>query len=74
MLITVFLHIWPKGHWEPRNEVESLSADERLGEFETGTFRFWLQHLNPLGHLLLSTFIFAVLYDFIQTKINNMYL
>ena len=46
----VFLHFQPKGHREHRNEVGSLSLDERLVGFELGTFRFLLQRLNPLGH------------------------
>ena len=39
MLITLFLHIRPKGHWEPHSEVGSLSPAERVG-IEPGTFRF----------------------------------
>ena len=50
MLITAFLHVRPEGHWEPRNEVGSLSPAECLVGFEPGTFRFLLQHLNLLGH------------------------
>ena len=51
MLIpTFFLHIWPKGQWEPRSKVGSLSLPECLVGFELGTFWFWLQHLNPLAH------------------------
>ena len=50
MLITVFVHIWPEGHRELPNDVGSLSLAERLAGFEPGTFRFLLQHLNPLGH------------------------
>ena len=50
MLITAFIHIWPKGHREPCNEVGSLSPAERLASFELGTFRFLLQRVNPLGH------------------------
>ena len=42
MLITVFVHIQPEGHREPRNEVGSLSPAERLVGFEPGTFQFWL--------------------------------
>ena len=49
MLITAFVHVRPEGHREPRNEVGSLSPAERLAGFEPGTFRFWLQRLNPLG-------------------------
>ena len=40
MLITAFLHILPEGHWEPRDEVGSLSMAKRLVGFELGTFRF----------------------------------
>ena len=47
MLIIAFLHIQPEGHREPRNEIGSLSPAEHLVEFEPGTFRFLLQHLNP---------------------------
>ena len=43
MLITVFVHIRPEGHWEPHNEVGSLSPAECLGGFELGTFWFLLQ-------------------------------
>ena len=50
MLITCVLHIWPEGRREPRSGVGSLSPAERLAGFEPGTFRFWSQHLNPLGH------------------------
>ena len=50
MLITAFVHVWPESHREPRNEVGSLSLPEHLAGFELGTFRFWLQRLNPLGH------------------------
>ena len=50
MLITAFELFRPKGHREPRNEVESLSPTERLVGFEPGTFRSLSQRLNPLGH------------------------
>ena len=50
MLITAFLHIWPERHRELRNEVGFLSPAERLVGLETRTFRFWLEHLNPLNH------------------------
>ena len=36
MLITVFIHIRPKGHREPHNKVGSLSAAKRLTGFESG--------------------------------------
>ena len=51
MLITVFYQFWPEGHWEPFNESASLSPAEHLVGFKIGTFWFWLQRLNPLGHL-----------------------
>ena len=50
MLITAFVQVRPESHREPRNEVGSLSTAERLVGFDPGTFRFWLQRLNPLGH------------------------
>ena len=50
MLITCILHIQPIGHRKPHNEVGSLSLVEHLVGFELGTFWFWSQHLNPLGH------------------------
>ena len=52
MLITTFELIRPEGHREPRNEVGSPSLAEHLAGFEPGTFRFYSQHLNPLGHPL----------------------
>ena len=55
MLITaVFFTFLTQGHWEPRNEIGSLSPAERLVGFEPGTFRYLLQRLNPLGHSPLS--------------------
>ena len=51
LLIIVFVQVQPEGHWEPHNnEVGSLSLAECLAGFEPGTFQFWLQHLNLLGH------------------------
>ena len=47
MLIIAFVQVQPESHREPRNEVGSLSPVERLASFEPGTFRFWLQRLNP---------------------------
>ena len=44
------LHFRPEGHWEPCNEVGSLSQAERLGGVEPGAFSFLLERLNPLGH------------------------
>ena len=38
MLITAFYLCWPEGHWEPHNEVGSLSPFEHLGGFELGIF------------------------------------
>ena len=46
-------HFRPEGPKEPRNEVRSLSRVERLVVFEPGTFRFWFQRLNTLGHFPL---------------------
>ena len=40
MLITVFVHVRPEGHREPRNDVGALSPTERLVDFEPGIFRF----------------------------------
>ena len=34
MLITLFLHIWPKSHGQPRNKVGSLSLAKHLVGFE----------------------------------------
>ena len=50
MLITVFVQVRPEGHGECHNEVGSLNPVEHLAGFEPGTFQFWLQRLNPLGH------------------------
>ena len=50
ILIVCILHIRPEGYWEPRNEVGSLSSVKRLVGFEAGTFRFWSECLNQLGH------------------------
>ena len=52
MLVTYIFYIWPEEHGEPRSEVGSLSLAERLEGFEPGTFRFWSQRLNSLGHSL----------------------
>ena len=46
ILCSGFLHFWPKCH----QEVWSLSLAECLVGFEWGTFWFWLQCLNPVGH------------------------
>ena len=45
----IFTHT-AEGHGEPHSEVGSLSPVEHLVGFEPGTFWFWLQRLNPLGH------------------------
>ena len=50
MLIPAFVQGRPKGHWEPCSKVGSLSLAKHLAGFEPGTFWFWLQCLNPLGH------------------------
>ena len=34
ILISAFLQLWPKGHWEPRNEVGFLSLAEQVVGFE----------------------------------------
>ena len=49
--LNAFLQFWPESHRKLRNKVGSLSPTECLVGFETRTFRFWLQRLNPLGHL-----------------------
>ena len=36
----------PKGHWELRNEIGSLSPSERLFGRELGSFQFWSQWHN----------------------------
>ena len=38
MLVTGFYLCQPEGHWEPCNEVGSLSLAENLVGFELGTF------------------------------------
>ena len=50
MLITCILHIRPEGHREPHSKVGSLCLAKHLVRFGLGTFRFWSQCLNPLGH------------------------
>ena len=50
MLVTAFSHIWSEVHKEPRNKVGSQRLGECLVWFEPGTFWFWLQRLNTLGH------------------------
>ena len=40
MLITVFLHIQPKDHWEPHYEVGSLNPATKLVQFELRFFQF----------------------------------
>ena len=52
------LHFQPKGRWEPHSEVGSLSLTEHLVGFELGTFRFFLQYLNPLRPLFWPFFGF----------------
>ena len=52
MLTTAFLHFRSERHREPHNEVGSLSPSKYLVGFEPGTFRFFLQCLNPLDNSL----------------------
>ena len=49
--ITAFLHFRPKDYWMSCNEVGPLSLADCLVGFEWGTFWFWLQLLDPLGHV-----------------------
>ena len=51
MLISAFLHFWPKSHQEPHNEAGSLSQVMHMVGFELGTFWFLLKCLHPLGIL-----------------------
>lgn len=44
VLITAFELFQPEGHWEPRNQVGSLSWAEHLVGFELETFQFESQH------------------------------
>ena len=60
MLITCVLHIRPEGHWESHSEVGSLSPAECLVGFELGTFRFWSQCFNTLGHSFCTSNIFIL--------------
>ena len=57
MLITAFLHFWPEGHREPRNEVGFLSLAQHLVGFEPEILRSWLQRVNPLGYFLVHEFV-----------------
>ena len=50
MLIAFILHIRREGYRDPHSGVGSLSPAKGLVGFEPGTFRFWSQRLNPLGH------------------------
>ena len=50
ILITVFDLLWPKGHWEPCNQVGSQSMTEHLVGIELGAFQFWMKCLNPLEY------------------------
>ena len=45
-----FTYLTQRSRGDPHNEVGSLSPAEHLVGFEPGTFQFWSQHLNPLGH------------------------
>ena len=40
MLISVSINVRPEGHWEPRNEFETLRPVERLVGSELGIFCF----------------------------------
>ena len=62
MLITHLLRIRLEGHRQPRKKVESLSSTEGTIGFESKTFRFGTQRLNPLHHLLQLTFWFLYNY------------
>ena len=57
MLITELLHVRPKSHREPHNEVGSLSLAERLLGFELETFQFWWQCPNSLWHPRLEDWV-----------------
>ena len=50
MLIIAFLEFWHEGHWEPCNEVGTLSLIKCLVGFLLRTFWFYLQCLNLLDH------------------------
>ena len=71
MLITCVLHIGPEDHEEPRNEVGSLNSTELIVGFEAGTFWFWSQHLNPLGHF--ATLVIIKTYWWFIGSICNIY-
>ena len=70
MLITCVLHIRPKGHREPCNEVRSLSLAKCLVGFEPGTFQFQSQRLNPLGH---SSQRYALIFKGMLTFLHIVY-
>ena len=71
MLITASFYVCPKVHWEPPNEVGSLTPAEHLVGFDPGTFRFWLQCLNPLGHSPLNRCpSFTFIMFFINVSVN----
>ena len=73
MSITLFVHILPKGHQEPCNEVGSLSPADSLAGFEPGTFQFLLQCLNPLGHSPQIDYINCQI-DYINCQENQKHL
>ena len=71
MLITASFYVCPKVHWEPPNEVGSLTPAEHLVGFDPGTFRFWLQRLNPLDHSPLNLCpSFTFIMFFINVSVN----
>ena len=59
-------HFQPKGHWEPCSKVGSLNPTKHLVGFEPRTFRFLLQHLNPLGHSPSSSILYPFPYHFFK--------
>ena len=71
MLITAFVHVWPKGHRKPRNEVGFLSLAKCLAGSEPGTFRFLLLCLNPLGHS--SWMVYGINYHLLGFWVSKLY-
>ena len=65
----------PEGHQKPCNEVRSLSLAKHLVGFEPGTFWFWLQRLNPLGHSLqILSFNPIYMYAYIKECLLYIYI
>ena len=46
----VFTFLTRRGHRESHSKAGSLSPAQCLVGFEPGSFRFWLQRVNPLGY------------------------